>query len=76
MEKATRQLADCEASDWCWWFGDYNPAESVIAFDMLFRSKLTYLYQLLKLPVPGELSMPVSRGKEDSDAINAMRRAS
>src|SRR4051812_10087778 len=76
MQQATRQLADCEASDWCWWFGDYNPAESVIAFDMLFRSKLTYLYQLLKLPVPGELSMPVSRGKEDSDAINAMRRAS
>ncbi len=33
MELATRQLADCEASDWCWWFGDYNPAESVMAFD-------------------------------------------
>jgi alpha-amylase/alpha-mannosidase (GH57 family) len=76
IERSTRQLADCEASDWCWWFGDYNPAESVVAFDALFRSKLTHLYDLLKLPAPGELSMPVSHGKADSEAINAMRRAS
>jgi len=26
LADATRQLADCEASDWFWWFGDYNPA--------------------------------------------------
>ncbi len=23
---AEHQLAVCEGSDWCWWFGDYNPA--------------------------------------------------
>ena len=73
---ATRQLADCEASDWCWWFGDYNPAPSVIAFDQLYRSKLTHLYTLLKLPVPGELDLPISVGKIGSEATNAMRRAS
>ncbi|HVY04553.1 MAG TPA: glycoside hydrolase family 57 protein [Burkholderiales bacterium] len=76
LEEATRQLADCEASDWCWWFGDYNPAESVIAFDALYRSKLANLYGLLKLPVPAELDQPISRGREQSDATNAMRRAS
>jgi len=76
IELATRQLADCEASDWCWWFGDYNPAESVMAFDELYRRKLTHLYGLLKLPAPAELDNPVSHGREDSEATNAMRRAS
>jgi alpha-amylase/alpha-mannosidase (GH57 family) len=76
LQLATRQLADCEASDWCWWFGDYNPSESVMAFDLLYRRKLAHLYSLLKLPVPGELDIPISRGKQDSDATNAMRRAS
>jgi len=76
QEAATRQLADCEASDWCWWFGDYNPAQSVIAFDRLYRSKLAHLYALLKLPAPRELDTPISAGKGDSQAPNAMRRAS
>ncbi len=75
-EQAMRQLADCEASDWCWWFGDYNPAESVMAFDELYRQKLANLYALLKLPVPRELGVPISRGRMDSEATNAMRRAS
>ncbi|MEO8006045.1 MAG: glycoside hydrolase family 57 protein [Betaproteobacteria bacterium] len=76
LQRATMQLADCEASDWCWWFGDYNPAESVLAFDALYRNKLSHLYKLLKLPVPMELARPISRGREQSDATNAMRRAS
>ena len=76
VELATRQLADCEASDWCWWFGDYNPAESVMAFDKLYREKLAHLYALLKLPAPAELEVPVSRGWMESEATNAMRRAS
>ncbi len=76
VEQATRQLADCEGSDWCWWFGDYNPAESVTAFDALYRRKLAHLYALLKLPVPAELDVPISHGKEASEATNAMRRAS
>ena len=76
LEQATRQLADCEASDWFWWFGDYNPAESVKAFDKLYREKLAHLYALLKLPAPGELDIPVSSGREHSEAVNAMRRAS
>jgi hypothetical protein len=43
---------------------------------VLYRRKLAHLYSLLKLPVPGELDIPISRGKPDSDATNAMRRAS
>jgi alpha-amylase/alpha-mannosidase (GH57 family) len=75
-EAATRQLADCEASDWFWWFGDYNPAESVAAFDRLFRHKLSHLYHLLKLPAPAELETPVSIGNKLQDVSVAMRRAS
>jgi hypothetical protein len=47
-----------------------------MAFDELYRRKLARLYALLKLPEPGELALPISRGKADSEATNAMRRAS
>ena len=47
-----------------------------MAFDELYRLKLAHLYGLLKLPAPGELDVPISRGREDSEATNAMRRAS
>jgi alpha-amylase/alpha-mannosidase (GH57 family) len=74
---ATRQLADCEASDWCWWFGDYNPSESVTAFDALYRAKLSHLYRLLGLEPPASLDEPVSRGGlELGGTEGAMRRAS
>jgi len=49
MQLATEQLADCEGSDWFWWFGDYNSAQSVASFDNLFRRNLSNLYRLLKL---------------------------
>ncbi|HYL70662.1 MAG TPA: glycoside hydrolase family 57 protein, partial [Candidatus Dormibacteraeota bacterium] len=44
-----RQLALCESSDWFWWFGDYNPAESVSQFDELYRHQLVTLYRQLGL---------------------------
>ena len=76
LTDATRQLADCEASDWFWWFGDYNPSESVLAFDRLYRKKLAHFYRLLKLPVPAELDVPVSQGGGQAELGGAMRRAS
>ena len=74
---AARQLADCEGSDWFWWFGDYNPTQSVVMFDVLYRSNLKHLYQHLRLPPPPVLDQPISRG--DSRAVEAggtMRRGS
>jgi alpha-amylase/alpha-mannosidase (GH57 family) len=53
---AERQLAVCEGSDWCWWFGDYNPATTVREFDRLYRLHLTNLYQLLNEVPPTYLS--------------------
>ena len=46
--RAEQQLAACEASDWFWWFGDYNPAAAVRDFDELFRHQLTSLYRALE----------------------------
>jgi alpha-amylase/alpha-mannosidase (GH57 family) len=74
-EAASRQLAVCEGSDWFWWFGDYNPHDSVAAFDRLFRDNLARLYHLLKLTPPRELDEPVSRGAVDAHTTGAMRRA-
>ena len=58
--KCEEQLSVCEGSDWFWWLGDYNAAASVSSFDQLYRRNLTNLYLLLKLPVPEELSAPIS----------------
>jgi alpha-amylase/alpha-mannosidase (GH57 family) len=73
---AYRQLASCESSDWFWWFGDYNPQHSVESFDKLYRENLANLYRLLKLPVPAQLSEPISRGGGAAESGGTMRRGS
>lgn len=76
-QAASKQLADCESSDWFWWFGDYNPAHSVATFDFLFRSNLMHLYQHLQLPIPPALEHPISHGgSANVEAGGAMRRGS
>lgn len=77
QKAADKQLCSCESSDWFWWFGDYNPSNSVASFDRLFRHDLTELYRLLKLPAPLSLVDPVSRGSlGETEVSGAMRRAS
>ena len=61
-EAALVQLAACEGSDWFWWFGDYNPAETVSDFERLFRLHLGNLYRRLGRPVPAVLRQPFTRG--------------
>ncbi len=74
---AARQLADCESSDWFWWFGDYNPAHSVAMFDALYRSNLKNLYRHLRLPLPAVLDQPISHGTDSNvETGGTMRRGS
>jgi len=74
---ASKQLADCESSDWFWWFGDYNPAHSVAMFDALYRSNLKHLYAHLRLPLPAVLDQPISKGNgQGVEAGGTMRRGS
>jgi alpha-amylase/alpha-mannosidase (GH57 family) len=59
---AEKQLAICEGSDWFWWFGDYNPSDSVVKFDQLYRMHLANLYHLLHIEPPQSLSEVISQG--------------
>ncbi len=72
---AEAQLAVCEGSDWFWWFGDYNPREAVESFDALFRANLARLYELLRLPRPPQLDVPLSSGGGSPEGGGTMRRA-
>ncbi|MGH8403789.1 MAG: glycoside hydrolase, partial [Gammaproteobacteria bacterium] len=67
------QLGVCEGSDWFWWFGDYNPADTVADFDALFRDQLKSLYQLMGKPAPDTLNTVISHGKGDPAAGGTMR---
>jgi len=59
---AEMQLATCESSDWFWWFGENNSAESVAAFDEQYRLHLSNLYQLLNVEPPDYLANAFSFG--------------
>jgi alpha-amylase/alpha-mannosidase (GH57 family) len=68
------QLAICEGSDWFWWFGDYNPSDSVSDFDDLFRIQLKKLYKLIEQEQPAYLNEPISRGGGNAENAGTMRR--
>jgi len=70
---ARHQLSICEGSDWFWWFGDYNPADSVIDFDHLFRIHLANLYQLLGCTPPEYLSHSFTHGTGAPERGGVMR---
>jgi alpha-amylase/alpha-mannosidase (GH57 family) len=74
LKRLERQLAICEGSDWFWWFGDYNPADSVSDFDRLYRRQLKNLYEMLDEAVPDVLDQPVSVGGGDAENSGTMRR--
>jgi alpha-amylase/alpha-mannosidase (GH57 family) len=75
-DRATRQLAACEASDWFWWLSDRNSAAAVAEIESLFRAHLAHLYALLGEAPPATLDQPVARGGAAPDAGGAMLRAS
>ena len=74
LRTAERQLAICEGSDWFWWFGDYNPADSVRDFERLFRLQLAELYRLIGVAVPDQLSQVISHGGGAPATGGVMRR--
>jgi alpha-amylase/alpha-mannosidase (GH57 family) len=76
IQAAEKQLSSCESSDWFWWFGDYNPSHAVESFDRLYRHNLMQLYRLLKMPIPANLSYPISQGGGAAESGGTMRRGS
>jgi len=73
-EAAIEQLRICEGSDWCWWFGDYNPSDAVRDFDQLYRQHLRKIYQLIGTPIPTALERPISTGGGHAEGGGTMRR--
>ncbi len=69
-----QQLGVCEASDWFWWLGDYNSADSVGTFERLFRHHLANLYFLLGVEPPEHLTVPLSHGSGHPEQAGTMRR--
>lgn len=65
---AEQQLAACEGSDWCWWFGDYNPAQTVSDFERLYRLHLANLWHLIGEDTPEYLSHVMSHGGDGGAA--------
>ena len=74
VEQVKKQLALCEGSDWFWWFGDYNPAESVSDFEYLYRRHLMNLYSLIEKPAPDYLSQSISKGSGSPAQGGVMRQ--
>lgn len=69
-----RQLAACEGSDWFWWFGDYNPAQSVSDFESLYRIHLANLYQMLGVEPPQYLTQTIAHGSGSPVLGGVIRR--
>jgi alpha-amylase/alpha-mannosidase (GH57 family) len=74
LAAVTRQLEICEASDWFWWYGDYNPRQAVSDFDKLYRNHLIALYELMGLEPPGYLHSPIGIGSGTPEGGGTMRR--
>lgn len=73
-QEAELQLARCEGSDWFWWFGDYNPGDTVSDFERLFRLQLSYLYELLAEQPPAYLDQVFAQGSGDPAKGGVMRK--
>lgn len=71
---AQHQLSICEGSDWFWWFGDYNPADTVSDFERLFRVHLANLYNMLGVEPPEYLSRTFTYGGGEQLVGGVMRR--
>ncbi|MBF0281189.1 MAG: glycoside hydrolase family 57 [Zetaproteobacteria bacterium] len=73
-QAADEQLRICEGSDWCWWFGDYNPSDVVQDFDNLYRQHLRKLYTIMGANTPASLEAQLSSGGGTAEDGGTMRR--
>jgi alpha-amylase/alpha-mannosidase (GH57 family) len=68
------QLSICEGSDWFWWFGDYNSADTVSDFERLYRMHLSNLYTMLGEDPPEYLTLVFAHGGGSPAQTGVMRK--
>jgi len=59
VDKAQQELLMAQGSDWFWWYGEPNNSGKDEVFDHLYRAHLKNVYNILNLPSPEYLNMPL-----------------
>ncbi len=54
-EEALEHAQVAEGSDWFWWYGDDHSSDQDLEFDILFRSHVRRIYEILGRAVPDQL---------------------
>jgi alpha-amylase/alpha-mannosidase (GH57 family) len=62
IKAAWKEIYIAEGSDWCWWYGGEHFGPGSELFDLLFRSHLLSVYELLDSEPPKELFQPLRSG--------------
>ncbi|MCJ7457521.1 MAG: glycoside hydrolase family 57 protein [candidate division Zixibacteria bacterium] len=55
LKAAWKEIYVAEGSDWCWWYGSTHSGPGSELFDLLFRSHLLSVYDIMELEPPQTL---------------------
>jgi alpha-amylase/alpha-mannosidase (GH57 family) len=66
-EEILRHFLAAECSDWFWWYGDDHYTDFGSEFDILFRSHLISIYDLMHVAPPSDLFEPIIGNKSAHD---------
>jgi len=55
LKAAWKEIYVAEGSDWCWWYGSTHSGPGSELFDLLFRSHLLSVYDIMELEPPEAL---------------------
>jgi alpha-amylase/alpha-mannosidase (GH57 family) len=61
LKAAWDEIYASEGSDWFWWYGDDHTTLTALEFDALFRGHLIKVYELICIPIPEKLLIPIIR---------------
>lgn len=62
IKSAWKEIYIAQGSDWCWWYGSEHTGPGSELFDILFRSHLLSVYELIDLEPPEALFHPLRAG--------------
>jgi alpha-amylase/alpha-mannosidase (GH57 family) len=65
LKAAWKEIYVAEGSDWCWWYGSEHSGPGSELFDLLFRSHLLSVYDLIGLEPPETLFNPLRAGVKE-----------